>query len=382
MKILLIGAGKMAQGAVFDLLKNPDLQKLYVVDRSKQALAALEKKFKDSRIVCRSLAADDFERLSPLFAECAAALSAVPYDFNLALSKLAVENKTHFVDLGGNNDVVRQQFALHGKAQNAGVAIVPDCGLAPGMVSIIGASAIEELKEVEALEIRVGGLPVHPKPPLNYSLVFSVHGLINEYKEDALILEDGAEKFVPSLTDIETLKFPPPFGEMEAFYTSGGTSTLTQTYRGKIKRLNYKTIRYPGHCRLMKSFADLGFMDDEKINETDNENKRDLFEKLLSASLPHNAEDVVLIHVTSRGKTGSGNDKTIRYQAVEYGDKQAGLSAMARTTAFSAAIILQMLIDGRIADRGTLYQEISVPADEYIKELEKRNIRFEITIQD
>jgi saccharopine dehydrogenase-like NADP-dependent oxidoreductase len=169
---------------------------------------------------------------------------------------------------------------------------------------------------------------------------------------------------------------------MEAFYTSGGTSTLTKTYQGEVNHLDYKTIRYPGHGYLMKSFADLGFMDEDTVEiEGCRYSKRDLFENMLSASLPQNAEDVVLIRVTARGKTADGVNKSIQYQAVEYSDKDAGLTAMARTTAFSAAIILQMLMDGRITDRGTLYQELSIPSDEFIKELEKRNIHFEVTAQ-
>ncbi len=380
MNVVLIGAGKMARGVVYDLLKNPNLETLYIIDQSLHALGLLKDKFNDKRIEYENISADDKAALAPIFEACDGALSAVPYDYNLGFSELAIEEKTHLVDLGGNNNVVKKQFALHDKAKNAGIAIVPDCGLAPGMVSIIGAHAVEGLTHIDSLELRVGGLPLHPKPPLNYSVAFSVHGLINEYKEDALILEQGREKCVPSLTGIETLYFPSPFDEMEAFYTSGGVSTLTKSFRGKIRNLDYKTIRYPGHGQLMKAFADLGFMDEEKLEPQNNAlTKREVFEELLSASLQHNAEDVVLIRITSRGTALDGIKRIRQYQAIEYGEQSSGLSAMMRTTAFSASVILQMLLEGKITEYGTLYQELSIPADEYIIELKKRNIHFEIT---
>ena len=379
MKVLVLGAGKMAQGIVYDLLKNENIEKLYIVDMSKIVLFNLTKKFGDRRIECKVIAVKDIEQLRPLFEETDGVLSAIPYDYNAMLSQLAIETQTHFVDLGGNNSIVSQQFLLHEKAVAAGIGIVPDCGLAPGMVSVISALAVSKLSKVKSLEIRVGGLPLTPSPPLNYSIVFSIHGLINEYIEPALILQDGHIKQIPSLTEVEKLEFPQPFGTMEAFYTSGGSSTLPETYKGKINNLDYKTIRYSGHCQLMKSFADLGFMNDEDINVDGYPfTKRRLFEKMLSTSLPYDEEDVVLIRITAQGEA-DGEEKTVQFQAVEYGDTEAGLSAMMRTTAFSAAIILQMLMDNRIQDRGVLYQEISIPQNEFLNELEKRNIIFDIT---
>jgi len=379
MKVLVIGSGKMAQGVIYDLLQNDQLEKLLLIDQSEKALQEMQERFNSTKLQSYKIFADDINSLRPLFEQVDGVISAVPYDYNLALTKLAIETRSHFVDLGGNNTIVEKQFALDPKAKEQRIGVVPDCGLAPGMVSIVTAHAINELARVDSVKIRVGGLPVHPRRPLNYMLVFSVHGLINEYIEDAVILEDGQIKTVPSLTEAEELEFPKPFGLMEAFYTSGGSSTLPQTYSGKINYLDYKTIRYPGHCHIMKAMIDLGFAGQSELELDGRKFKtRAAFEQMLSKPLQYEDDDVVLIRITVRGQKG-GDRKIVQYQAIEYGDKRAGLTAMMRTTAFPAAIILQMLIDRKISDRGVLRQELSIPPESFIQELEKRNINFELS---
>jgi lysine 6-dehydrogenase len=378
MNTLVLGAGRMAYGIVFDLLNNMSLSKIFIVDISQAALDKMQRHFNNQRLEFHCIAADALGQLKPLFANANGAISVVPYDYNLALTELAIETKTHFVDLGGNNTVVERQFKLHQKAQNNNVSIVPDCGLAPGMTSVITAYVADQLARVDDVQIRVGGLPLKPQTPLKYKLVFSVHGLINEYIEPAIILEEGKIKTVSCLEEIETLEFPSPFGKLEAFYTSGGTSTLPLTYQGKINNLDYKTIRYPGHASLMKSLIDLGFTAD-KATFSHNENilkTRDVFESMLNSVLQYESDDVVLIRITAKGQK-EGVRKTITLQAIEYGDKKNELTAMMRTTAFPAAIILQMLLENKIKERGVLRQEIAVPGYEFVGELEKRRIFFD-----
>ncbi len=377
MNILIIGAGRMSHGLVYDFLQQPDLKSLDVVDNSPESLKILEARFKDSRLLADLINADDIEKLKPLFHKADGAISAVPYDFNFDLTKLAIETRTHFVDLGGNNAVVDKQFHLNERAEARNVGIIPDCGLAPGMVSVIAAHAVNELARVDSLKLRVGGLPVNPRPPLNYMLVFSPHGLINEYIEPAVILEDGKITTRPSMTECEELEFPSPFGLLEAFYTSGGTSTLPKTYESKINHLDYKTIRYPGHCHIFKAMLDLGFADETDFTYKNIVcTKRELFEKMLVQPLSYDSEDAVLIRVTAIGYK-AGSHKIIQYQCIDYQDHNTGLTAMMRTTAFPAAIILQMLIRGDITNQGVLRQELMVPSGKFIKELEKRKIFFD-----
>src|SRR4051812_42573792 len=230
MRFLVLGAGRMGYAVVYDLLQNPDVSHVAVVDADERRLANLQKQLPDKRVAAVKADVSDHEELSYLISGCDVVLSCATYKFNYELAKAAIEAGAHFCDLGGNEDIVRQEFSLHEAAKAKNVSIIPDCGLAPGMVSILAAAACNDLDEFSEIRLRVGGLPVEPKPPLDYSLFFSVEGLINEYVEDATVIRNGQLVTVPSLHDVETLEFPAPFGKMEAFNTSGGISTLPQTY--------------------------------------------------------------------------------------------------------------------------------------------------------
>src|SRR5207253_1855490 len=179
------------------------------------------------------------ERVVELMRGNDAAISCVVYSHNLNLARAAIEARVNFCDLGGNNTVVASELALDEEARSAGINIIPDCGLAPGMVSVLAAHGAARFENLEEIHIRVGGLPQNPRPPLNYQIVFSVEGLINEYVERARIIRDGVIIEVDSMTETESLKFPHPFEELEAFQTSGGTSTLPETFMGRVRELNY-----------------------------------------------------------------------------------------------------------------------------------------------
>ena len=193
------------------------------------------------------------------------ALSAVPYFLNLALARAAIEARCHFADLGGNNTVVRQELALASKAEKRGVAIAPDCGLSPGMASILGGELVRRLDgRADALKLYVGGLPEKPMPPFHYQLVFSVEGLINEYVETARILRKGKLTLIEPLTEPEEFHMS-GFSPLVAFHTSGGTSTLPETFEGKVGECFEKTLRYPGHFDLLCELKELGLFSSEKM---------------------------------------------------------------------------------------------------------------------
>ena len=227
MKYLLLGAGLQGTAMAFDLLTQAEgTTGLMIFDANADALSTLAARLDDPR--ARTTCGDvrDADLIGPLMAEADVALSAVNYWFNADLATLAVENRAHFLDLGGNNDIVAREFELDERAREMGVSVVPDCGLAPGLAGVLGYHLVDRLAKPESLKLRVGGLPADPLPPMNYKVVFSVQGLINEYIEPAVVIRDGRLKTVPSLSELEHLTFPAPFGELEAFQTSGGTSTL------------------------------------------------------------------------------------------------------------------------------------------------------------
>ena len=371
MKILVLGAGRMGFGAVYDLARQRDVERVTVADAIAERAHGIASRAGGGKAEPVQLDATDHRKVVDLMRGHDAVLSCVVYTLNERLARAAVEAGTNFCDLGGNNDVVAAELALDHDARARGVNIIPDCGLAPGMVAVLVAHAAARFDRVDEIHIRVGGLPQNPQPPLDYQLVFSVEGLINEYVEQARVIRQGRITMVPSMTELEELEFPPPFGKLEAFQTSGGTSTLPETFLGRVKELDYKTIRYPGHCAKFKTMIDLGLCSSEPL-PVDGARiaPRRLLADLLVRNLPADQPDVVLVRVQL-----SGGGKTLRYDIIDRYDSASGLSAMMRTTAFPAAIVTLMMARGMIDRKGALPQERCVPADAFMSELAARNIR-------
>ncbi len=372
MKYLVLGAGKMGQVACRDFLQHEQTTEVIAADGDAGQLATLQKRFADTRLKVVKFDANDHEQVADLMRPVDACLGAVHYGFNVEFTKTAIATGTHFCDLGGNNDIVREQLKLDRAAQQAGVSIIPDCGLAPGMVAVLAAWGLGKFAWADTVGIRVGGLPQNPRPPLNYSLLFSVEGLINEYVEPVRVLREGKIEIVEPLSEIETLEFPPPYGTVEAFTTSGGTSTLPETYGERLKNLDYKTIRYPGHGRIIAAMRQLGLFSSRKISlPGGNIAPRELTAQLLLDTLPHEQDDVTLVRVSFSGK-GKQHDLTI----VDEYDRENKITSMARMTAYPAAIVAAMQADGRVARTGVFPQEIAVPPGVFVDELAQRNIRI------
>ena len=377
MKILVLGAGRMGHGAVYDLAHNSlEVEAVTIADFDiKKAFDAAEKIGTD-KIAPRQIDVSDYSATIDLMRGHDAAISCVNYWHNVALSKAAIETECNFCDLGGNNTIAREQLASNEEAKKAGINIIPDCGLAPGMVSILAMHGAQRFDETEEIHIRVGGLPQNPKPPLNYQLVFSVEGLINEYVEIARVIRGGEIRQVESMTELENLSFE-GFPPLEAFQTSGGTSTLPDTFLGTIKELDYKTIRYAGHCEKFKTMIDLGLCSSDEI--TANYTKvtpRRVFGELLQKNLPADEPDYVLVRLEFVGKNGGGI-KRLRYDIIDKFDEKTNLSAMMRTTAFPASIIAQTMVRGEVFERGATPQEKAIDAEKFVAELDRRNIKIQ-----
>ena len=376
MKILVLGAGKMGYGAAFDLVHNSKgVEAVTIADYEFAKAKEIADKLKSVDILpVRADASDNMEMVT-LMRGHDAVISCVNYWYNAELAKAAIEAKVNFCDLGGNNTIVAQELALNELAKEAGINIIPDCGLAPGMVSLLAMHGARKFAEFDSIKIRVGGLPQNPQQPLNYQLVFSVEGLINEYIEKARVIRNGYIIEVESMTELETLEFE-GFPDLEAFQTSGGTSTLPETFYGKLRELDYKTIRYQGHCAKFKTMIDLGLTSSEAIEIDGKKVKpRRFLSELLCRNLPADEPDLVFIRVEIAGKI-EGAAKTLRYDIVDQFDAETGLSAMMRTTSFPASIIAQMMAQGDVLQRGAVPQEIAIPTDKFIARLIDRKINI------
>ena len=381
MKILVLGSGRMGLGAAFDLAHNSDdVEAVTVADLDMERARSVVAAVKSDRVKPAQVDVADDRAVLELMQGHDAAISCVTYFHNVRLARAAVEAGVNFCDLGGNNSVVAEELALDEAARRAGINIIPDCGLAPGMVSVLVAHGAQAFEELEEIHIRVGGLPLNPRPPLNYQIVFSVEGLINEYVERARVIREGKIVEIDSMTEIERLQFPAPFDEMEAFQTSGGTSTLPETFMGRVRELDYKTIRYPGHCEQFKLLIDLGLATSEEIDvDGVPVRPRRVLGEMLLRHLPADEPDAVLIRVEFQG-TAKGKMQRLRYDIIDRYDERTGLSAMMRTTAFPASIIAQMMARGEITEKGAIPQERAVPPEKFVAELRRRNIQITTAI--
>ncbi|MGD9631508.1 MAG: saccharopine dehydrogenase family protein [Pyrinomonadaceae bacterium] len=411
MKILVLGAGRMGHGAAFDLIHNsPEIESVTVADLDLEKAEAVARAVGTDRIKAAEIDASNEADIARIMAPHDSAISCVNYWYNESLTRTAISTGTHFCDLGGNNYVVDSQLALDDEAKAAGISIIPDCGLAPGMVSILATHGAKQFETLDEIHIRVGGLPQNPQPPLDYQLVFSVEGLINEYVEVARVIRDGKIAEVPSMTELESLSFD-GFPPLEAFQTSGGTSTLPDTFLGKIKELDYKTIRYSGHCEKFRAMIELGLCSSEEIILSEpgavatGFSPRKLFGDLLQKHLPADGPDYVLVRLEFKGTLRDGspherkvslgdstpqrdtNDaapersqianpksRTLTYDIVDRFDTSTGLSAMMRTTAFPASIIAQMMARGDVSRCGATPQELAIEPDKFVAELARRDI--------
>ena len=376
MKYAVIGAGMMGSAVAYDLAtRNPDVEVVLAdkdQDRASRAAQAIAHNV-------RPLRADANNR-----AELAAAIrgarvmvSAVSYAVNFQLSELAIDEGVHYCDLGGNDDVVQRQLSLDADAKRRGVLLVPNCGLAPGLIGILAMEGVRQCDTVDSVSMRVGGLPQHPRPPLNYQLVFSPEGLLNEYIERATTIQGGELLQVDSLSGLEDITFPQPFGTLEAFYTSGGASLLPHLLKGRVQALDYKTIRYRGHCEKFKTLLELGFASNEPLMVgTTVKTNREFFTDLLQKRLDFGDRDVVLGRTTVCGRASSAK-RVLAYEFIDYYDEPTKMTAMMRGTAFPTSIIAQMIAAETITACGVVLPEVCVPPDIMIQELAKR--RFRIT---
>lgn len=396
MKLLVIGSGMMGSAAAYDMARSPQVKSVTLADndlrRAREVAARVNRIGGEKKVRATALDAANEKAATKLMRGHDAVLSAVPYFLNLGLAKAAIEARCHFADLGGNNTVVRQELALSKRAEKHGVSIAPDCGLSPGMASILGGELVRRLGgRADALKLYVGGLPERPMPPFHYQLVFSVEGLINEYVEPARILRKGKLTTIEALTEPEEFRLN-GFSPLVAFHTSGGTSTLPETFEGRVGECFEKTLRYPGHYDLLCELKELGLFSSEKMRVGNVEiAPRAVMSKVFEGKFAGKGPDLCIMRLEAhesvrapgvRGLLGGRlQGRVASFTLVDHYDPKTDMSAMMRTTAFPASIVVQMLASGAIGKRGAVLQERDVPADMFLEEMEKKGIRIKYDLQ-
>jgi lysine 6-dehydrogenase len=377
MRMLVMGAGLQGSACAYDLLQDKEVTEVRLADIHVDHLPHFLAPFSGPRLLPTPLDVRDHTAVLGAMRECDAVMSAIPYYFNYDLARLAVEAGVHFCDLGGNTEIVFKQKELDAEARRRNITVVPDCGLAPGMVNILAEYGITQIDDVQSVKIFVGGLPQYPEPPLNYMLVYSLEGALDYYTTLSWVLRDCKRTQVPALSEIEPVKFDAPLGELEAFHTAGGLSTMAFRYEGKIPTMEYKTLRYPGHAALMADIRSLGLLDLEPVDVKGTKVvPRDAFiaAVLPKLSKPH-GHDLVALRVVVTG-TKDGKPATKTFELVDRYDDRHDISAMMRTTGYSLSITGLMQVRGQIRPAGVHTPDECVPAVSYISELRKRGINI------
>jgi saccharopine dehydrogenase-like NADP-dependent oxidoreductase len=336
-QVLLIGAGNIGV-AIAELLKRSDDYQLTVADRDELRLQGLP-----SGVATLVLDVSDPVALRKALKGTEAVLSAAPYFLNIQIAEIARELGVHYFDL---TEDVATALRVRELAVGANSVFIPQCGLAPGFISIAAYELAQRFDKLNRLRMRVGALPLFPSNALKYNLTWSTAGLINEYCNPCHVIHDGEVREVLPLEGLE--EFSLDGVGYEAFNTSGGLGTLWETLRGKVDFLNYKTIRYPGHCELMRFLC----------NELRLGERRKLFEDVLEHAVPITTQDVVLIFVTV---SGSQKARLVQetYTKKVYHGKVGGteLSAIQLTTAAALCAMLDLHRSGEIPRTGFVKQE-------------------------
>jgi lysine 6-dehydrogenase len=380
----VLGVGRQGTACAYDMIKFGEADGVLLADQSLEvALAGAERV---NRLLdtdkARGIQLDvtDREALVAKLSGIDAFLSAVPYYLNLEITRAAVQAEASMCDLGGNTDLVREQLALDDRAKIANISVIPDCGQVPGMGSTLMVYAMSLLDEAEEVFMWDGGLPQNPRPPFDYLLTFNIAGLTNEYAEPPIFLRDGKPTLVPTMDELEELEFPPPVGRVEAFTTGGGVSTMPWTFAGKLKTLQNKTVRYPGHFAQLRAFFDLGLWGTDPVRVGHQEVvPRDLFHALYEplVTFPQD-RDVVVIRIQATGMK-DGQPTEVVLDLIDFYDEETGFTAMERTTGWDAAIVAGMMARGQ-TPKGAVPVERAVPPELFVQELARRGIKVQAAI--
>lgn len=375
MKVLVLGSGNIGSVAAEDIAKSMSSIEVVVADRDGAKAKEVAERIGESTVSWIQLDATNHNELVNALKDFDLAMGFLPGKLGYRLAEACIDAEKDLVDV---SYMAKNPLALNDKAVKAGVTIIPDCGLAPGISNILVGRAVGKLDKVQTVCIMVGGLPEKPVPPLGYVITWSLESLIDEYIRKARIVEEGEIVEVEALSGLEEVEFP-NVGRLEAFYTDG-LRTLPYTVRN-VNVMWEKTLRYPGHASKIKLLKALGFFEEKQINvEGVSISPRKLTVRLLGQKLwKPEVKDIVVLKVEI---SGVKNDEQTRhvYHLLDRYDEKREITAMARTTAYPASIIAQLMLKKTVKEKGVVPPERLGMSEEFfsmfLNELEKRGIKI------
>lgn len=374
---LVIGAGRQGVASAYDLARFGNASRVTLADsdgkRAHDGARRVNDLLHNHTTDAITLDVSDESAVARALKGYDVALSAVPYCYNLALTKAAIAAGVSFCDMGGNTDIVRLQHALDPEARKAGVSVIPDCGMGPGMGNTIAVYAMDLVGNAEEVYLYDGGLPQKPQPPWNYALTFNIGGLTNEYYGGMTILRDSKLFHAPCFTELEIMDVP-PIGKLESFLIAGGASTAPWTFEGRLRTYELKVLRYPGTFAQLKAFSDLGLFDLKPVSVNGKDVvPRELFHALYEPQVRvDDLRDVCIIRAHAKGKK-EGKPTEAIVEVIDYYDEATGFTAMQRLTGWHASIVAAMMAR-QDTPAGSVPLELAVPAKAFVDEARKRGI--------
>jgi saccharopine dehydrogenase-like NADP-dependent oxidoreductase len=384
MRITVIGAGSIGSAVVRELCERSEgVTQVQVCDTRSRSLQRLHEQVDSQTLRSFQVDARDMNVLSQIVQGSDCAISCVPPELNPDLAELCLEQGVHFCDLGGNDEHVQRELSLHERAREKSVWILPNCGLAPGLINILCLRAIDQLDHAQAARLRVGDVPLHPEPPFNFRISWSAERVIDDYTNPARLIENGQVVEADALSRDEEIHFDDePFGTMEAFCTQGGLSTLTDTLQGKVKELDHKAIRWPGHAQQMRFVIGLGLGEDRKIGVRTHLTYRDILVRRMRDRLGGDYEDAVLLRVLVRGEN-EGVPATVVYEMVELYDDETHQTATMRCAAIPTVVSALLLArEEGVTGGGADVPENVLPRERFLDEVSERGLDIRREVHD
>ncbi len=368
LKVIVLGAGKIGSVIAKDFSKREAGLTLgdISIDRAKEAAAEVDG---DSLVFDTS----NYDQMVETISDYDLVIGALPGDYGYRALKACIDARKDIVDVSFTPE---DPLELDEEAKKSNATIIPDCGVAPGLSNLLVGYGASMLDTIEKAVIMVGGIPEKKVPPLDYTITWSADGLIDEYIRDVSIVKDGELVKVPALSGLEKIEFP-GVGTLEAFYTDGLRSLVKSL--SDVKNLYEKTLRYPGHVEKVKLLRELGFFSEDSLAVGGSE----VVPKFVSARIFENSltmpdiGDLLVMQVQVSGQK-DGESCGYSFHVLEYYDHEAEVSAMARTTAYTASIVAGILGEGGIRKKGVIPME-SIGKDhdlvkKIIRELGKREV--------
>jgi saccharopine dehydrogenase-like NADP-dependent oxidoreductase len=374
MRIIILGHGNIGSIVAADLAENMPSAQVVMAGVSLPEARKTASAIRRENVSGMRIDAKNRRELVSALEKCDLAVGALPGDIGYRSMEAAIEAGVSMVDI---SYMPENPLGLDRMAEEAGVTVVPDCGVAPGISNTLIGNSLSKLDKVEGIFVMVGGLPEEPVPPLGYTLTWSTEGLIDEYTRTVTIVKDGKIVEVEALTGLETVKFP-GVGELEGFYTDG-LRTLLCTVKG-ARNMWERTLRYPGHVEKIRVLKALGFFDEQPRNiEGLSVAPRKLAARLFDEKLRKpDVKDILALKVEVNGLRAKEKTCFVHYLLDRY-DEKRDVTAMARTTAYPASILAQLIAKGEVREKGVVTLEELGKNEEIFKkvmnELEKRHIK-------